>query len=646
MSDWFVLVTIKAPLVAAVLMVFGYLLADAVSGNRNLDVLSRWALCLPALVTYAFLLMLAHMASGGRVFSNPWLVRIVTALVALGLVARKFTTARRPASLPKREVLVASFVLLVAMVMWGAPVLRSVPLAPVGSDSGWHMGWANQLMNGEVVPSSILSGNVPNYYPWMFHAVAALTAAFTPGGRPFHALGPLQLMQVAAAVLLLFTIGRMVKSGWITGVTTAFFGSLAAGLSFALISRFDSVLATPRSGGPRGTYNAVYNNLAPPLPRDLGYTLLLAFVLLALYGLLERSPVALIAGGVVLGLAGLTSAEFFFVGLGTALLLTAFSREMPRLAVAGAFFVPALSLFSLWLVPLVVNYARLGGFVNTTAVRATVLSSASILLSWGLATPFALYAALRWLPVNAAQPEGRVLLVFLVSAGVLVLASSAIPRLLGAGFAVVGRASRYWPVLHLAVALLAGVGAAQLFDRLVEWRPLAAVGVAAVLAGLALPLPLDVSLENAASAPGASPLRSALLGRSRNFLTDVASAGRRHCTVAAPGSVPLQVFAYTGYRHVAYVGSGRHRGNYARIRWRDIYGRITRESDRLADNRVLTEGRGDPSAWRRLAFKYRLNFVVVAREKLEAFRELFPGQVARLSQGREPFVALSVAACA
>ncbi|HEX2267407.1 MAG TPA: hypothetical protein VHI97_04270, partial [Actinomycetota bacterium] len=465
-------------------------------------------------------------------------------------------------------------------------------------------------------------------------------------GRPFHALGPLQLMQVAAVVLSLLAIGRMVKPGLITGVTTVFFGSLAAGLSFALIPRFDSVLGTPRSGGPRGTYNAVYNNLAPPLPRDLGYTLLLAFVLLALYGILDRSPVALVAGGVVLGLAGLTSAEFFFVGLGMALLLTAFSRDMPRLVVAGAFFVPALALFSMWLVPLAVNYARLGGFVNTTAVRATVLSPVSILLSWGLATPFAVYAALRWLPVHAAQPGARVLLVFLVSSGVLVLASSAIPRLLGAGFAVVGRASRYWPVFHLAVALIAGVGAALLFDRLVAWRPLAAVGVAAVLAGLALPLPLDVSLDHSSSAPAASPIRSALLGRSRNFLTDVASSGRHKCTVAAPSSLPLQIFAYTGYRHVAYVGSGRHRGNYARIRWRDIYGRISRESDRLADNRILTEGRGDPSTWRRLAFRYGLNFVVVGREKLGAFRELFPGQVARLRDGPEPFVALSVAECA
>ncbi|HEX2267099.1 MAG TPA: hypothetical protein VHI97_02705, partial [Actinomycetota bacterium] len=144
--------TIKAVLVAALLMVFGYLLADAVAGNRNLDVLSRWALGLPALATYAFLLMLAHMASGGRVFSNPWLVRIVTGLVALGLVGRKFATARRPTFLPRRELVVASSVLAVAVVMWCAPVLRSVPLAPVGSDSGWHMGWASQLMNGEVLP--------------------------------------------------------------------------------------------------------------------------------------------------------------------------------------------------------------------------------------------------------------------------------------------------------------------------------------------------------------------------------------------------------------------------------------------------------------------------------------------------------------
>ena len=645
MTGWFFVLAAKAAIVATALMGFGYLIVDALTGRRRLDGLSKWALAFPAVVAFSFVLMVLHIASRGRILSNPWLVRTVTSLVAAALLGWRFARREGRAAVSEADIAAAAVVVVVALVVWAAPVVRVIPLAPESADTRWHMGWASQLMNAESTPSALITGAVPNYYPWLFHALVAFVAAFTPGGRAFHTLGPLQLLQIAAAALALFAIGRTIGASWIAGATTALFGAMAAGLPFALIGRIDAVIHTPRTGGPRGTYNASYNNLAPPLPRDLGYTLLLAFVLLLIAGMLQRSPLLLAGAGVMLGLAGLTSAEFFFVGLGVAIVTVAIPGDVSRAVVGLALLAPAFALFATWLVPLIASYVRLGGFVNTTGVGPIILSPLEILLSWGLATPLAAYAVIRWLPAHRAEAGARVLIALAVVAGVLVLTSSIIPRVLGPGFMILGRSTRYWPVLHLAVALFAGLGASELIARIAAWRPVAGVGVAVLLVALALPVPIAASVDVARSGQRASLLGSALLGNRASYLTEIGRRGPGQCVVAAPGNLPLLIFSYTGYRHVAYTGLRRHTGNFARIRWRDIYRHIPPDRERLADNAVLTTAGSTPAVWRRLTEAYGVDVVVAAARRLGRFQRVLDLNTSAGNRGTAGYAVLSVGRC-
>ena len=644
MTGWFFVFAAKAAVVAAGLMGFGYLIVDALAGQRKLDVFSRWALAFPAVVGFSFVVMLLHIASRGRILSNPWLVRAVTVGLAAALITRRFLRGGRRATISKIDMAAAAAVVLVALVVWATPVMRVVPLVPTSADTRWHMGWASQLMNGEPTPNALLTGVVPNYYPWLFHALVAFVAPFTPGGRAYHTLGPLQILQVAGAAVTLFAIGRVVGRTWIAGATTALFGAMAAGLPIALIGKIDAVLHTPRTGGPRGTYNASYNNLAPPLPRDLGYTLLLAFLLLLIIGFLERSPWWLAGAGIVLGLAGLTSAEFFFVGLAMTLLTLLFPGDLSRSVVVLALLAPAMALYAIWLAPLIASYVRLGGFVNTTGIGPIVLSPVQVLLSWGLATPLAAYAVIRWFPIHRSEPGTRIVVGLLIAAGSLVVVSTVIRGVLGPGFAILGRSTRYWPVLHLAVALLAGMGAAELIQRTAAWHGIAGAGVAALLVGLALPVPVGASVDVARSGGGSSLLGSAILGTGTNYLTEVGERGRAKCVVAAPGSVPLLIFSYTGYRHVAYKGLSRHGGNFARIRWREIYRQILPDRERLADNAILTTGRSTPATQRRLVVKYGVDLVVAVEKAAGRFGRLLPGEP-RAKRDRPRYPVLVVGRC-
>src|SRR5712692_1260324 len=79
---------LEAVVVAAFFLSFGYLLADAALGRRDVDAVVRWGLALPALAGYALVLTLLHMATGGRVLSDPWLIRGLRVLPAAALAIR------------------------------------------------------------------------------------------------------------------------------------------------------------------------------------------------------------------------------------------------------------------------------------------------------------------------------------------------------------------------------------------------------------------------------------------------------------------------------------------------------------------------------------------------------------------------------
>jgi hypothetical protein len=643
MVGWFPKQVVESSVTAAALLLFGYLLADAIVGHRQFDKVTRWALAFPALVAYALALMLVHMASGGRVLGNAWVVRGIFIATAAFLIAGRWRAGPGLTRTPRTVAIAAGGVVLLGIALWGLPLARMVPLAPPGSDTGWHMGWTSQLLNGETTPSALITGAVPNYYPWMFHGLAAFVSNLIPGGRAYDALGPLQLLQVTGALLALFALGHHLGRNWQSGAGVAVLGGMAAGVSLALMNRFDRLITTPRTGGPRGTYNVSFNNLAPPLPRDVAYSLFAAFLLLLVIGVSRNDRFPMLAAGVVVGLMGLTSGEYFFVALSVSVVTIAIGARGPdTLRSIAALVLPALIIYAIWLVPLMASYRRLGGFVDTTAVRAIVLSPVAILMSWGLSTPFAVYGAIRWIPRVRRDPGPRVLLATLAISLAVVAGASLVPRILGGGFLVLGRASRYWPVLHLGVAICGGLGLGLLLERVSRARRIAAAAVSVIVLALVLPLPFEVSREYPGRVARSPTLAAALLGSNSNVLTDVARPGRGRCVVATP-VLALTAFSYTGYRLMAYEGSRSHAGNFARIRWREIYGRIPPEDQRLSDLHVLAGGRGDRATFTSLLRRYRVNLLVVPRHLTAA--DVYRGLHELGSDRSDDYAVFLVAAC-
>jgi len=467
MTGLFPVLVIESIAVALVTLALGALLAAGASRSFGveLDLPDALALAVPAVCAYAFVLELAHIVSGGRVFSDAWLVRGLTAGVAL-LTA--VAAVRRRPPLGERRTWIALAVVSIAIVwIWGSPVARMVPLGSPGSDAGTHAGWAGQLLNGETTPSALISGPIPNAYPWEFHAVLATVSELTPGGRPYGALPPLQLVQTAGAVFALFALGRRVAGrpgseggSWLGGTATAVLGALAGGNVFALLG---VATGTPRTGGPRGTYTLSAANLAPPVARDVGFVLFVAELFLLLLAARARRPWASLgAAGVVLGLAAITSPEFLFAGGGAALVVLILAPAIRRLRALAAVFVPAVAILAVWLVPLVVSYVRLGGFVDTTVRAGIRLRPGDILLSWGLLIPFAAYG----LAVSLARPRRRgwvldpielVTVGAFAFAALAVLVSGLLPRILDSSFDILGRAGRFWPFAELGLAVLAAV---------------------------------------------------------------------------------------------------------------------------------------------------------------------------------------------
>src|SRR5207237_4416843 len=114
----------------------------------------------------------------------------------------------------------------------------------------------------------------------------------------------------------------------------------------------------------------------------------------------RRKLAPLAMAGVILGMIGLTSPEYFFAGAGAAILAVALGPGARRAVAGVALIGPAIGLFALWAVPLALSAHRLGGLGNTTTRGPKVLSVGSILWSWGLVAPLAVAGlvafVLRW----------------------------------------------------------------------------------------------------------------------------------------------------------------------------------------------------------------------------------------------------------
>jgi hypothetical protein len=260
----------------------------------------------------------------------------------------------------------------------------------------------------------------------------------------------------------------------------------------------------------------------------------------------------------------------------------------------------------LWLVPIAVSYARLGGFVNTTHIDPIDLPAYAVATAWGIALPFALYGATIVLRSLKTDPSARFIAVVTVALiGALAIAT-VIPSIFGEGFDTLGRRHRYWPLTYLAVASLAALGAARLASFL---RNRAALVGAVVVAAAAVASPVLASVALPTKAGTEEVLRGALERDKHAVLSTVDRAPGRSCVVAAPQDISRELFSYTGYRLVLWTGSW-FGANRARIRWADIYEHVATDTERIRDNRILVNGWGDPERWQDIVETYGVDLVV------------------------------------
>lgn len=606
---------IGSAVVSILALGLGYLIVDAVAGRSDLGPVTRLGLAFPALAGFAGALETLQIATDGAVFSSAVITRGLTLATAAALVAWKVlrilrdrrTGADAGADRAPRERQWLGLALVLVLVvgaglLWGGRAFQQLPLDLTG-DTPSYMGLSTQLLNGETTPSAAISGQIPNGYPWLFNATIALLARFTPGGRAYHALNALQVLLPVASILGLFALGWELVRRWDGAVAAAVFGGIVGGFG----RRYPFGLR-------RRPYNVAMANLSPPYPGDMTIVLLVGFLVLATVGFVKGSVRTLICAGVVLGLAGLTGAEAFFVGAfvaGAMVLLP--SEKIGRGGAALALLVPAVAVYAVWLVPLVVSYLRLGGFVNITRIGPVNLSPLGILTAFGIATAFGAFGLARWAPRVRHHTGARIAVLVFVAAGAILLLSSAIPGALGQAFLALGRRHRYWPMLHLGVALLAALGVSDLLQLAGRARREIAVAATAAVAAVVLFFGLGVPLRLATSPPShrGPVLTAALEGDPGSVLNVMSSAkGGEECVAAVPADLQVPAFAYTGYRLVVYRWPG-YKTNLARIRWARIYDRIPDDQDRLESNAVLVGGATDPETWRSLVDRFDVDVVVV-----------------------------------
>jgi len=358
------------------------------------------------------------------------------------------------------------------------------------------------------------------------------------------------------------------------------------------------------------SYNFAFSNMVPPFPRDLTFALLPVFLLLMIRGVRQGSKLYLVGAGTVLGCMGLAQGgEAFLVAALTAVLVILMtSRGGIPLRLASVL-VPAIIVYAIWAGPLMINYFRHGGFFDMS--RSSLdFPLWSAIASWGIILPFGVYGLVRAFPQTRMRKEVTVLGAFLLSALIGLIGSVVIEAVLGEGFGPLSRRHRYWPILCLAVALFAAVGATDLFERLRRRPRPTRFLLAAVIVLLAIPSPLLASLAYPEEVTPPVVITESLEGETHTVLNELDTRRGAVCTVAAIG-ITDEIFAFTGHRLVAIVLGNNLEDNQARVRWRDIYEVTESLETRFADTKALIRGGENVRQWQRLVDKYDVDAVVV-----------------------------------
>lgn len=413
-------------------------------------------------VGFSVALMVAHIITNGNVFRFPFLVpAAAVAVLVLWWRGRIGLVRPRPVSYLKLGILLAVLIGLYAL-----PGFISGSSIRTG-DPPWHLGWTEQLLGGEQLPVGPAPEFGKNAYPWGLHAVMATLVRLVPGTNPRVALETLQLVLIAGLPMVAASLAFRLRknAGWAAAAAVSViggFGWIAAGRpDFATSPRggrygADLVVASP---------NSVYEMLPPALPRELGVILLGIAGLFALVAARNRIRRVELLAGATAGLAGLVSVPMFVSSL-IWMLAASLAVKQDRGRYLKHTVGGALLIFSLWGLPVFIEYLRLGGFVNITPRLGMEWPLPVALASWGLLLPLA--AGGVWLAARRMEIEDRIILGF--TAGTVIVLALAILR--GVydwdmwGNATLLHQGRVWPPLHLLGGVFAGAALMWLYERL------------------------------------------------------------------------------------------------------------------------------------------------------------------------------------
>ena len=541
---------------------------DPDGGGLEIDWPERALMSVLGFVIFAVGCMVLNIALGGVVLGVPGVVL----LLGTALVIFRWKNLRWPASIPWKSVALLAVPLVL---LWMLPVFVSGTAARTG-DIPWHLGWTNQLLEGQPMPQGPAPTEVAaNAYPWGFHALLATLVRIVPGSDVLSGLIALQLMMVLAVPLGAACLARRVvdAAGWAAAAATGFVGG------FGWILLRSPAFATSPAEAMHGadlvaaSPNSVYELLPPPLPREFGLVLLaLAGVGLSIgYERGRRGP--LVLAGVALGAAGLISVPALVAGLVWTLAMVLVSERGRRARLAAQVLVPAAAIFALWAGPVVRHLILHGGFVNVSPTLGREWPLWTSLGAWGLLGPLAALGVL----VARRQPQWRTMAAFgVATAGLLMLAVAR-----GefdwelAGNATVLHQGRIWPVAHLLGGAFAGVALWRLVDRMRarSWR--AAVCVPLLVAGAASPALASASLsETMREAGDGFPFSTPDLAE-KSFVRRTADYLGPDDTLRVEGPpehaqrLAFHVFSFSGVRLTEF-DDPRLEENDLRIRYEDL----------------------------------------------------------------------------
>ena len=514
-------------------------------------------------------LMVGHIVTGGAVFGIPGLVPAIGLVLVIVAVKRR----RPPAPTVSRNHagLVALGIVLVGL--YAVPVLVAGSGVRTG-DPPWHLGWTEQLLAGEPVPTGPAPEFGRNAYPWGFHSVLATMVRAVPGSDPLIAHETMHLFLIALIPLAAACLARLVNRRA---------GPVAAGLAgavggFGWMSASPEMIPSPseaRFGADLvvASPNSMYELFPPALPREVALVALGAGTLLLATAIRSGDRRLQVVAGAAMGSVGLISVPMMLSAIAWSaamcLLMIRTDRTRSLIAIVGS----ALAVFALWAAPVAADYFRFDGFVNITPQLGVEWELGVALASWGVLLPLAAGGVI----VLATQPPilSRPLLACLFASVALFALAIARARL---DWGVFGNETllhqgRMWPPLHLLGAALGALG----FLAVYGWlrRRARALGTALVAAvvilGLASPVVAATSMtrilrSHTAGFDYAEPdlARDAFVRRAARHLgpDDVVE-------VEGSNEIAFLLFQFSGTKLATY-DDPRLVGNELRVRFSDL----------------------------------------------------------------------------